>query len=157
MGRSCARRLATALLVGCLGPAATVASNEVATLAPASPRLEFALRSTPAADAVLEVVVLEVRNPKNVPVGVLVTLQDSARKTVPVEVMRFALFPADKPGRFIGRADKALDQLAAHLGARPGRLILAVEFDPAAGAAPARSSVELSVSADWVAMPGTGR
>ena len=117
MGRSCARRLATALLVGCLGPAATVASNEVATLAPASPRLEFALGATPAADAVLEVVVLEVRNPKNVPVGVLVTLQDSARKTVPVEVMRFSGGPAyvGSPGNRLlsGRALRVTCMLSA--------------------------------------------
>lgn len=157
MRRSFARSLAAALLVAGLGPAATVASTGAANLAPASPRLEFPLGPAPTADAVLEVVVSEVRNPQKVPVSVLVTLQDSERKAAPVEVMRFALFPADSPGRFIGRADKALDQLATRLGARPANIVLGAQFDPASGVERALPPVELRLSAGWVATPAPTR
>ena len=157
MGRSTARLMATALLAGCLGPATAVAAGAAVTLAPESPRVELALGSAPAGDAILQVVVSAVRNPEKVPVSILVTLQDNERKVSPVEVMRFALFPADQPGSFIGRADKALEHLAARLGARPARLILATEFDPAAGAALARPPVEVRLSAVWVTTPGDGR
>jgi hypothetical protein len=117
----------------------------------------LALGAAPAGDAILQVVVAEVRNPEKAPVSILVTLQDHEKTVAPVDVMRFALFPADQPGRFTGRADQALEQLAARLGARPARLVLAVEFDPAAGAALARPPVEIRVSAAWVTTRGTGR
>lgn len=157
MGRLRACLMATALFAGYLGPTTAVASGAAATLTPASPRVELALGSAPAREAILEVVVSEVRNPQKVPVSIVVTLQDTDKKVAPVEAMRFALFPADQPGRFVGRADKALDQLAKRLGARPRLLLLAAEFDASAGSAPLRPQVELSVSAAWVATPVTGR
>lgn len=157
MGLSSARLLASALLAGCLVPAVAVAAADTVTLAPASPRVELPLGAPPPQEAILLVQVSDVRNPEMAPVSVLVTLQDADRKSPRVDLMRFALFPADRPGRFTGRADNALSQLTARLGARPGRLILGVEFDPAVGAAPARSQVELRLSAAWAATPGTGR
>lgn len=157
MTRSVARLVATALLAGCLGPATAVASDPAVALTPASPRVELALGSAPASDAILQVVVSEVRNPEKVPVSIIVTLQDSEKKVAPVEAMRFALFPADQPGRFTGRADMALEELTARLGTRPARLILAVEFDPAAGATLTRPPIDVRISAAWVAMPGAAR
>jgi hypothetical protein len=149
--------MATALLAGCLGPVAPVASGAAVTLAPASPHVELALEAAPARGAILQVVVSEVRNPEKVPVSIRVTLQDHEKRVAPVDVMRFALFPADQPGRFTGRADQALEQLASRLGARPARLLLTVEFDPAAGAALARPPVEIRVSAAWITTQDTGR
>lgn len=156
MRQSTTRLLATALLAGCLGPATAAASGPAVTLAPASPGVELALGPAPASDAILQVVVSDVRNPDRVPVSILVTLQDHEKRVAPVEVMRFALFPPDQPGRFTGRVDKALEQLSAHLGARPVRFVLTAQLDPAAG--PGRAtSVELQISAGWMAAPGTVR
>lgn len=152
------RLLSAVLLAAFFWPSSTVASSGAATLAPNTPRVDLLVEAVPSADAILQVVVSQVRNPDKVPVSVLVTVQDSARRAVPVEVMRFALFPADEPGRFNGRADQALDQLAARLGARPSRLVVVVEFDPVAGPGRAKPPpVELRVSALWIATASAGR
>jgi len=146
-----------ALLAAFLAMGTPAAASGTATLVAGGPRVELPFGAPPSPDAVLQVVVLEVRNPGNAPVSLLVTLQDAEHKAQRVEVLRFALFPPDQPGRFVGRANKALDQLTARLGAAPRLLIVGVEFDPVAQSAQARPAIELDVSADWIANPTSGR
>jgi hypothetical protein len=149
--------LALLVMLGLLGPTGSSAHEVEGVLGPSRTRVELPLGPPPADNAILQVAVSAVRNPEKVPVSVLVTLQDAERRSPRVDVFRFALFPPDAPGRFIGRADSALELIAGRIGTRPTRLILGVEFDPAAGAASDRTAVELQVSGGWTAVPAQQR
>jgi hypothetical protein len=129
-----------------------VSAQASSTLSRSSPSVEIALPPR-TEGALLEVKVIAVRNPDDVPVSLRVMLQDAQRRAAPEDVMRFALFPANQPGASVARPDDALERLRRSLGVAPTRLVAHVAFDLSAGDVPAAPRAELQIEATWTGPP----
>lgn len=148
---------APAVFVASAVRAVSPAPEPTALLSPANLTAHVALSAQPARDVTLLVDVVAVRNPQRVPVSMRVSLQDVERKAPPAHVMRFALFPADKPGRFVGRADDALARLTAALGVPPDRLVATIQFDDGSSGAAFAPPVELDIRVAWLSVEPKSR
>lgn len=103
-----------------------------ALLSAAEPAAVLALGVPPGRDAVLHIEVLTAQNTALTPLSLRIALQDAARRAPPVALPAIALFPADRPGAFTVRADKAIATLQGAAGMPAAPLLLIVELDPAA-------------------------
>jgi hypothetical protein len=150
--RTVAPYLYAAVVVVGSGLAVPVFAQASSTLSRSSPSVEIALPPR-TEGALLEVKVIAVRNPDDVPVSLRVLLQDAQRRAPPEDVMRFALFPPDRPGASVARPDDALERLRRSLGVAPTRLVALVTFDLSAGDVPTAPRAELQVEATWTGPP----
>jgi len=147
--RSLAGAAVAALVAACALQAATKDLGGPATLTPASPMTRIALGPPPPRDAVLEIDVIEVRNPSLAPVVISVSIQGEDERMPAQHISEVALFPADRPGRFVARADEAIGRDAAMPGHRPGSLWAVVTLRSQADLIKDAPRLLLQVSARW--------